>query len=333
MRTIKMEKKNKIHIFKSTFVTVIMLMIATIGLAQSNGDKLFMEGQTLQQKQTISSQNQAIKKFEAAKVVYTSTDKKKMCDNQIAICNNNISSLKRASSSKGHKEKKQAVETKEVKLSLSKNSILFDGDKKGMSSIAVVAPSIEWNFKSSEGVEGEENYVKATRSSDAKSIDIEVEANPSTLERHQSFVVSYESVTDTLMVSQSGKEVTLSTNSNLVEFKLKGGSKSIELYTNSDSIISSNNGLTWYVESKPNWIETSVEVNKKKSVVGKGLSALRGLVSSKAKAATADDVKISEVTIVALALPKGDPSYSTGRKGEIVFASQDKTYRITVIQQ
>ena len=328
-----MKTKSKILLWLKSVATILLLMVATTVSAQSNGDKLFMEGQTLQQKQTIASQNQAIKKFEAAKVVYASADKKKMCDNQIAICNNNISSLKRAST-KGSKEKKQAeTAVQEVKLSLSKNFILFDGDKKGVYSIAVTAPSIEWSFKSSEGIEGEENYVKATRSSDAKSIDIEVEANPSTLERHQSFIVSYESTTDTLLVSQSGKEVMLSTSSNLVEFKLKGGSKSIELYTNSDSIITSNNGLTWYVESKPEWIETSVEVSKEKSAVGKGLSALKGLVSSKAKAATAADVKNSIVKIVALALPKSDPSYSSGRKGEIVFASQDKTYKITVIQQ
>lgn len=326
-----MKKKNKIQLLRHTYV-IIMLMIAMVGYAQSNGDKLFMEGQALQQKQTIASQNQAIKKFEAAKVVYTSADKKRMCDNQIAICNNNIFSLKRASS-KGSKDKKQTVAVQEVKLTLSKNSILFDSDKKGMSRIAVVAPSTDWNFKSSEVTEGEENFVRATRSSDAKSIDIEVEANPSTLERHQRFIVSYENVADTLLISQRGKEVTLSTNSNLVEFKLKGGSKSIELYTNSDSIIASNNGLTWYVESKPEWLETSVEVRKEKSVVGKGLSALKGLVSSKAKAASAADVKMSTVKIVVLPLSKSNPLYSTGRKGEIVFASQDKTYKINVIQQ
>lgn len=324
--------KNNILSLQKNIVTIIMLMVAMVASAQSNGDKLFMEGQALQQKQTIASQNQAIKKFEAAKVVYTSSDKKKMCDNQIAICNNNISSLKKVVQ-KGSKEKKQIVSAQEVKLALSKNFILFDGDKKGISNIAVTAPSSDWTFKSSDGIEGEDNYVIATRSNDAKSIDIEVEPNPTTLGRHQSFIVSYESAADTLLVSQSGKEVTLSTNSNLVEFKLKGGSKSIELYTNSDSIITSNNGLTWYVDSKPDWIETSVEVEKEKSVVGKGLSALKGLVSRTAKAATAEDVKISIVKILALSLPKGDPSYSSGRKGEIVFASQDKKYKITVIQQ
>ena len=328
-----MKKMNRMLLWVKSIAAILLLTAVTTVSAQSNGDKLFMEGQALQQKQTVASQNQAIKKFEAAKVVYTSADKKKMCDNQIAICNNNISSLKRASA-KGSKEKKQdETAVPEVKLSLSKKFIFFDGDKKGISNIAVTAPSMDWSFKSAEGIEGEENYVKATRSSDAKSIDIEADANPSTLERHQSFIVSYENTADTFLVSQKGKEVTLSTNSNLVEFKLKGSSKTIELYTNSDSIITSNNGLTWYVESKPEWIETNVEVNKEKSVVGKGISALKGLVSSTATAATVADVKTSTVRIVALPLPKSAPSYSSGRRGEIVFASQDKTYKITVIQQ
>lgn len=323
---------NNIQSLKHSFVTIIMLMVAMLGFAQSNGDKLFMEGQALQQKQTIASQNLAIKKFEAAKVVYVSLDKKKMCDNQIVICNNNISSLKKVSP-KGSKGKKDVVEVQEAKLVLSTNSILFDGDKKGISSIAVTSSSTDWTIKSSEGIEGEENFVKATKSNDAKSIEIEVEANSSTLERHQSFVVSCGSTTDTLLVSQSGKKVILSTDNNLVEFKLKGGRKTIELYTNSDSIISSNNGLSWYISSKPDWIETSVEVNKNKSAVEKGLSSIKGFFSSTAKDAKVEDVKTSIVKILARTLPKTDPSYSTGRKGEIVFVSQDKTYKITVIQQ
>lgn len=323
---------NKKLLVLRNIVTILILIVTHTISAQSNGDKLFMEGQALQQKQTIVSQNQAIKKFEAAKVVYTTADKKKMCDNQIAICNNNISSLKKVSS-KGTKDKKQTAAVQEVKLALSQNRLSFGGDKKGASSISVTAPSIEWSFKFSEGIEGEENFAKATRSSDAKSIDIEVDANPYTIERRQSLVVTYENTADTLLISQSGKEVTLSTNSNLLEFKLKGGNKTVELYTNSDSIISSNNGLTWYVDSKPEWIETSVEVKKEKSVVSKGLSALKGLVSSTAKAATAADVKTSTVLIVARPLPKADPAYSSGRRGEVVFVSQDKTYKITVIQQ
>ena len=102
---------NKKLLVLRNIVTILILIVTHTISAQSNGDKLFMEGQALQQKQTIVSQNQAIKKFEAAKVVYTTADKKKMCDNQIAICNNNISSLKKVSS-KGTKDKKQTAAVK-----------------------------------------------------------------------------------------------------------------------------------------------------------------------------------------------------------------------------
>lgn len=306
-----------------------MLMLATICAAQTNGDKLFLEGQTLQKEKNIASQNQAIKKFKAAKVIYTTPEKKKMCDNQIAICNSNIASLRK----KPDDRHKTGSLVSENKLFLSQNSISFDGDKNGATSIAVTAPNQEWHFRLSEGVEGEDNFVKANRSSDSKSIDIEVSPNPYTTERHQSVLVLYGNLTETLIVSQSGRDVNLSTNTNLIEFKLKGGSKTLELYTNSDSIVASNNGLTWYVESKPDWIETSVEVKKKKSTLGKGLSAIKGLVSGSSSAATETDVKMSSVKIVARPLPKNDPEYATGRRGEIIFASQEKKHTVTIIQQ
>lgn len=85
--------------FCRMLVFVLMLCVPAGMVAQSNGDKLFMEGQQLQQVQTIASQNAAIKKFRAAKVVYTTAEKKKICDNQIAICNNNIRAIRAKSSS------------------------------------------------------------------------------------------------------------------------------------------------------------------------------------------------------------------------------------------
>ncbi|MDE6013080.1 MAG: hypothetical protein K2G91_10185 [Prevotella sp.] len=320
------------RILKRLVATVLSTIMAMTVSAQSNGDKLFMEGQALQQKQTIVSQNQAIKKFEAAKVVYTTADKKKMCDNQISICNDNIKRLGPGAKSK-QTDRESTIPVKKVKLSLNKNYLVFDGDKNGTTGVLVTAPSTDWNFQFSEGIDGEENFVKVTKSKDTTGIDIEVDANPSTLDRHQSIVVTCGTATDTLHVFQKGKVVALSTNTNLVEFKPKGGNKSIELYTNSDTIISSNNGLSWHIVSKPDWVETTVEVNKEKSVVEKGFSVLKGLVSGTVTAATATGVKTSIVKIVAMKLAKSDPNYSTGRKGEIVFASQDKTYTITVLQQ
>lgn len=117
------------------------MTIPAVCSAQSNGDKLFMEGQKYQQTQTVAAQNQAIKKFKAAKVVYTTSDKKTMCDNQIKICNSNIASLKKRINRNSAKKKTKkdvvsvdtaqvAVDTiqnklKNVELSLSENRLDF----------------------------------------------------------------------------------------------------------------------------------------------------------------------------------------------------------------
>lgn len=315
------------------YICAIMLAIASSGYAQSSGDKLFMEGQKLQQTQTVAAQNQAIKKFQAAKVVYTAADKKKMCDNQISICQSNISSLKKGTGKKTTKATVKTDNVEEVKFALSQNHIEFDGDKDGEYNIAVTAPTTDWSFNLAVGIDGEQSFAKVSRSNDAKSIQVKVDANNSTLDRRQSLTVALGNDSHVVTIIQYGKSVILSTNANLVEFKPKGGSKTTELYTNSDSIISSNNGLTWYVLSKPDWIETRVDVAKEKSTIGKGLNALKGLVSGTATAATAADVKTSKVKIVAQPILKGSPEAQTGRKGEIVFASQDKTYKINIIQQ
>lgn len=314
-------------------ILAILVFIPVAGIyAQSNGDKLFLEGQSLQKIQTISAQNQAIKKFQAAKVVYTASEKKKMCDNQISICNNNLISIKKNE----RRSPKKPVHTERVQeklLILSSNRIDFSGEKNGTYSLDVKAPSMDWSFEFLENVGEEQNFVRANRSNDAKSIDIEVDANPLTIERHKSLKVTYNDISDTVCISQSGKEVILSTDKNLVEFKLKGGVKTIELYTNSDSTINTNNGLTWYVKEKPDWIETNVKVKKKKGLFGKGISKIKGLLSGTAIAAMAEDVKESDVNIEARPLTKMDAEYLTGRRGEIVFASQDKIYKITVLQQ
>lgn len=81
---------------------VVLLCSITVS-AQTSGDKLFLEGQKLQQKMTVDAQSSAIKKFRAAKVVYNTTDKKTMCDNQITICRKNLATLKKTRARRGRK--------------------------------------------------------------------------------------------------------------------------------------------------------------------------------------------------------------------------------------
>ena len=102
----------KISILKSLFV-VLLSVVCMSESAESSGDKLFLEGQNLQKVLTVGSQNAAIKKFTAAKVVYMTADKKKMCDNQISVCRSNIKSL--SSARKVRKNNKNKAEVKEEK--------------------------------------------------------------------------------------------------------------------------------------------------------------------------------------------------------------------------
>lgn len=95
---------------------LLCMLMFSIGLtlqAQSDGDKLFIEGQKLQQVQTVASQNAAIKKFNAAKVVYRIASKKKMCDNQVAICRANIKRINAARYNRQRQDKQKEEQTQE----------------------------------------------------------------------------------------------------------------------------------------------------------------------------------------------------------------------------
>lgn len=323
----------KLIVVKIWLTTLLMLCATFNALAQSSGDKLFMEGQKLQQTQTVAAQNQAIKKFQSAKVVYTTTDKKKMCDNQIAICNNNITSLKKGGSKKNKSSQDSSPTEKKVSLTVSQNQVQFDGEKNGSVVVNVEAPSFEWAFNLPEGIDGETNFVEVSKCSDSLSLEISAKANPTTIARTQTINVTHGSSVKKIVVKQHGKDVNLSGSTSLLEFGVKGGSKSFELYTNSDFTVTTNNNLTWYVESKPVWVEVSVEAKKKKGIVGKGISAIKGFVEGKVEAASAEDVKTSNIKVVAVPLIKSDKEYQTGRRGEIIFASQDKKYKVIVVQQ
>lgn len=313
----------KFSTFLQIIVTVLMVFLGGPAAAQSNGDKLFMEGQKLQQTQTIASQNQAIKKFKSAKVVYTTKEKKEMCDNQIKICNNNIASIKKGAKRKQAEE--EQPETVPIKLSIQQKQITVDAEKAEEVEVAVVAASKAWDIQP---MEGGSQFISALRGSDSTTIRLKAWDNELTIGRQQSFIVSLGNEKDTLVVSQKGKPVTLSLSSNLMEYKLKGGNKTLEIYTNSDSIVTSNDGLTWYIESKPDWIEVNINYDTGK----RGLvSTIKGMASS--QPTMPEGMKTSKLKVLAVPLIKSDSEYQSGRRGEIIFASQDKRYKVIVIQQ
>lgn len=318
-----------------TFFTVVMLCVTSVLFAQATADKLFLEGQELQKTMTVKSQNEAIKKFNAAKVSYKTEEKKKMCDNQISICNQNISNIRKGGGkpNPGTNTGSNTTTTTSVQFSITPASLLFDGDKNGSAKVVVTAPSMEWNFTSEAGVNGTESFATVRRGNDLMSLDVETRANTTTLDRQQTISVKYHDKLQTLSIRQKGKTVTLSTEKNLIEYKTKGGSKTIELYTNSDSVVAENNNLTWYVESKPDWVEVNGNLQKKKGLVGSLVKIGKDAITGTAQDADKADIKTSDVKIQVMGIAKSSPEYQTGRKGEIVFASQDIRYKVTIIQQ
>ena len=150
---------------------ILMFAFGINGFAQTNGDKLFLEGQKLQQTQTLVAQNQAIKKFQAAKIIYTAAEKKTMCDNQIAICYNNIKAINQRAKAaraanvakRNDKNKKEEdtkaqeaekavakVTPKDVTLTLSKSRLDFKyNPKEGQTqSVSVKCNYKDWEISS-----------------------------------------------------------------------------------------------------------------------------------------------------------------------------------------
>lgn len=304
--------RNIIRLFLFFFV----LSAACPALAQtSKGDQLFAEGQALQKKRQYSK---AIAKYKAAKVAYTSAEKKQMCDDQINLCKPGPVQVS--------KEKEEKNKNKDS-LVISAKHLSFEYDKENTAEVSVLTGDSSWTFDASTLLYGDSAFVSVKKTTDGKGLRIQTDMNNRTLSRHQHIFVSSKECNDTIYVEQSGKNVTLRTSENLLDYKLKGGSKNIYVITNSDSIIANNNKECWYVESKPDWIEVNSEV-----VTQSTLAKFKKYLKS-SKPILADDEKSSAITITVVPLLKSDVEYTTGRKGEVIIASQSKRYKVIVIQQ
>ena len=153
---------------------VVVFSLCEMGsYAQSIGDKLFAQGQKLQMVQTVKSQNLAISKFIAAQKAYDSSAKKNMCDNQIAICRNNIKTLSQKQTVRNSKVRKPnnviveddslalapKVERDPVNLYLSVSYIEFKASGKANDKHEVVVNCNydSWEFSCPEWVQSAKN--------------------------------------------------------------------------------------------------------------------------------------------------------------------------------
>ena len=154
-------------------MVVVFSLCAMGSYAQSIGDKLFAQGQKLQMVQTVKSQNLAISKFIAAQKAYDSSAKKNMCDNQIAICRNNIKTLSQKQTVRNSKVRKPdnviveddslalapKVERDPVNLYLSVSYIEFKASGKANDKHEVVVNCNydSWEFSCPEWVQSAKN--------------------------------------------------------------------------------------------------------------------------------------------------------------------------------
>lgn len=195
------------------WLMVVVFVFSAMGsYAQSIGDKLFAQGQKLQMVQTVKSQNLAISKFVAAQKAYDSSAKKKMCDNQIAICKSNIKTLSQKTTARKTKVRKPKVvvveddsvaveptkEREPVNLYLSVSYIEFKAAGKANDKYEVVVNCNyeDWEFSNPEWVHVAKN---------GNTLILTASANTTSEERSGKLTVTCYDKTAELVIYQKSK--------------------------------------------------------------------------------------------------------------------------------
>ena len=309
----------------------ILLVCAMIGIvsavsAQTSGDKLYSQGLSLQKNQNVNSQRAAISKFQSAKKLYDSAAKKKQCDDAIAVSYNIIKTI---SSRKGRINTKndRNVDLKTSVLEISNEKLQIDSEHHSVT-VNITTTESEWSVTPISNDDGVA-FLSVNRNKEENNFEIVCSANNSTQKRSQTVEVRAGDLKKNLIVEQEGKPTILTVEKTVVEFSGKGGSKSIEVYSNSDTAVEANNNRNWKVVSKPEWINVIGEEFKEKGFLGKLGDKAKGLVSRNSANANDSSVIKSVMKIVVASKPKNEDS----RSGEIIISSENQQATIIVQQK
>lgn len=311
---------------KLIFIFVIVC-VARPAFAQSSGDRLYSQGLELQKKQTVQSQKSAIAKFQSAKKLYDSAAKKKQCDDAIAVSTSIIKTISTSKNSRGTSLNAKTAELKTSVLELSNEKLQLDCEQRTVT-VSLTTTETEWSITPITNDDGRA-FVSVNQHRDEKNFEIVCSANNSTRQRSQSIEVRAGELKKVLIIEQSGKPTILSVEKTVVEFSSKGGSKSIEVYSNSDSSEEENNNRNWKVVSKPEWVNVIGEEFKEKGFFGKLGDTAKGLVKKQSASAEDPSVVTSLMKLVVSSKSKKDPS----RSGEIVIRSENQQATIVVQQK
>lgn len=194
---------------------LFMICLSIESHAQTDADSEYKKGIELQKKKTVSSQNEAIARFEAARTLYVSKENKKKCDNQIAKCRKIIKELqpkpkpkpkptidinnddkKVENNDKSSSEKEVSSKQEDVQLSLSEELLEFKGKPKGQQSVRVICNYDDWSIESTP------EWVGVYPSLTKDRISVEAEKNTTGQNRSGNIVIKCKNKTVNLIVHQ-----------------------------------------------------------------------------------------------------------------------------------
>ncbi len=110
---------NTNNLLKKLLFVILLCLTGTVS-AQTQGDKLFQEGRRLQKVETVTSQKDAIKNFNAAKIAYTDKSSKAKCDEQIQVCNKIIARIEKEKNSEATAEKRRKAQEEQERAEAAK---------------------------------------------------------------------------------------------------------------------------------------------------------------------------------------------------------------------
>jgi len=308
-------------------------LFAVCASAQANADAKFKQGQTYQQTMTIAAQDKAIGCFTNAKKMYDAQKDKKKCDDAIRVSVN----IKKKLNSSGGKtyQRTRRYEDEETKVSVqptlevSNSRFSLEAESKTVS-VSVTTKSDSWDVNPISGSDGT-NFLTVQKKDD-DTFEIICPKNTSTKLRSQRVKVTSGNHEKEIVVEQSGKPVILRLGENLWECSWKGGDKTIDIYSNSETTASDNNEQNWRVESKPDWVSVTFATKKKQGLLSKAGSFAKKLVKGEAEVNDDPTQKQTMANVVVEKLKSGTSEFTSGRKGEVIFASDDQRATLMIVQ-
>lgn len=194
------------------FLLSLLICITSGIYAQSNGDILFSKAQDLQsqgiKKQSKSTLDKAIAKYNAAKKAYSSSSEKAKCDKQIQICKDMKASIGKPNpkpnpdpTPKDEEKKPKPVVINDAKISLSESTLTFKKTSVNEpQTIEVECNYDDWTIEASE-------WIKCTKN-DSKHLTIScMSENEDENPRNGSVKIVCHNATAELTVMQDVKKI------------------------------------------------------------------------------------------------------------------------------